>query len=337
MKPRSILVAAIATLLLLAGAALLLSGDDDDADTRRAGEMRVDSAALAAGDSGFGPGLAGPDSGRAGGIAGDAPGGPDSPVSSEPGRGGTGVGGAGSGAGSGSGSTQGSTPGAGVSGDAGAGGSTGAGSPSLEPAAGAASDAESQETVEDVLRATGRRYEGVRSLRADFRQELTNVLIGRTTRSAGTLYQRQPDRFAMKFSDPAGDIIVSDGEYFWVYYPSSDPRQVIRSSAGGAGGLDLRAQFVGDPVRRFEATSQGREEVRGRDTHVLTLTPRQAAGYRRLKVWIDAEDQLVRRFELTEDNGNVRRFELTDLRINPTLPDDVFRFEPPAGAVVVTR
>ena len=140
----------------------------------------------------------------------------------------------------------------------------------------------------------------------------------------------------MRFSQPAGDVIVSDGDYFWIYYPSADPKQVIRSSRG-AGGLDLRSQFVGDPVRRFEATSHGEETVRGRATHVLTLTPREPMGYRRLKVWIDADDHLVRRFELTEENGNVRRFDLTDLRVNPSLPDDLFRFEPPAGAVVVTR
>ncbi|HUG41980.1 MAG TPA: outer membrane lipoprotein carrier protein LolA [Longimicrobiales bacterium] len=193
-----------------------------------------------------------------------------------------------------------------------------------------------QEGVEEVLRATARRYEGIRSFQADFEQRLTNALLGRTTESAGTLYQRQPDRFLMRFSQPAGDVIVSDGEYFWVYYPSSDAKQVIRSSRG-AGGLDLRSQFVGDPVRRFAATSEGTETVRGRATHVLTLTPRERVGYRRLKAWIDAEDHLVRRFELTEENGNVRRFELTDLRVNPTLPDDLFVFEPPAGAVVVSQ
>jgi hypothetical protein len=42
-----------------------------------------------------------------------------------------------------------------------------------------------------------------------------------------------------------------------------DARQVIRTS-GGPQGLDLHAQFIGDPVRRFEATSQGRESVGGR-------------------------------------------------------------------------
>lgn len=219
----------------------------------------------------------------------------------------------------------------------------GTAAPQPEPSEGAsdvgtppAGAADASQEVAEILRATARRYEDVRALQADFRQELTNTLLGRTTRSAGTLYQRQPDRFLMRFSDPAGDVIVSDGEYFWVYYPSADPKQVIRSSRG-AGGLDLRSQFVGDPVRRFESTYHGTGSVSGREAHVLTLDPREPMGYRRLKVWIDAQDHLVRRFELTEENGNVRRFDLSDLRINPRLPDSLFHFEPPAGAVVVSQ
>jgi outer membrane lipoprotein carrier protein len=205
------------------------------------------------------------------------------------------------------------------------------GGDTAEPASGA-----QDPSTAEILRETSRAYEGLRSFRADFQQELRNALLGRTTRSSGTLYQRQPDRFLMDFSDPEGDIIVSDGEWFWMYFPSVDDGQVLRSPRGGQG-LDLRAQFVGDPVRRFEATYHGSEEVRGRASWVLTLDPREPAGYERLKVWIDADDHLVRRFELTEANGNLRRLELSDFRANPSLPDDLFEFAPPEGAQVVTR
>lgn len=194
----------------------------------------------------------------------------------------------------------------------------------------------SRATTDEILRAASRAYGNLRSFRAQFDQELRNTLLGRTTRSSGTLYQRRPDRFLMDFSDPEGDLIVSDGEYFWMYFPSVDPKQVIRTSRG-AQGLDLHAQFIGDPVARFDATYHGRESVRGRPADVLTLVPREPLGYRRMKVWIDTADHLARRFELTEQNENVRRLELGDLEINPALPDDLFQFTPPSDAIVVDR
>jgi outer membrane lipoprotein carrier protein len=189
-----------------------------------------------------------------------------------------------------------------------------------------------------VLRRAAEVYSGARSLQADFSQRSMNPILRTTVASQGTLYQRRPDRFLMRFSDPAGDLIVSDGTHFWVYYPSVDRKQVMRMPARmGAGGVDLQAQFVGDPLERFTVASEGREEVAGRNTHVLLLTPRQPLGYRALKIWVDAEDHLVRRFEVTEESGIVRHFELSNVRLNLNLSDDLFRFTPPEGTHVIDR
>lgn len=207
------------------------------------------------------------------------------------------------------------------------------------PAGGEPASASQRVGPEQILARAATAYEGVRSMQAEFAMTMTNPLLRRTTNSRGTIYQRRPDRIALRFAEPAGDVIVSDGQHFWVYYPSVDERQVIRmpASQGAAGGVDLQAQFIGDPTARFQATLHGTETVAGRAAHVLTLEPRARLGYRALKVWLDAEDYLARRFEIVEDNGSVRRFDLTGLRTNVRLGDDVFRFTPPADARIVDR
>lgn len=207
------------------------------------------------------------------------------------------------------------------------------------PATRAADDAAAAQADEGaaVLRRAAAAYEAVRSLQANFVMNFDNPLLRQTTTSRGTIYQRQPDRIALRFSEPDGDVILSDGQSFWVYYPSVNAEQVIRSPARAAGesGVNLQAQFVGDPVERFRYELHGTEAVAGRSAHVVTLVPRQRAEYRSLKAWIDGRDGLVRRFELTEHNGNVRRFDLHDLRVNPTIPETVFQFTPPPGARIV--
>ncbi len=177
-------------------------------------------------------------------------------------------------------------------------------------------------------------------MKASFAMTVDNPLLRNTTNSRGTLYQRSPDRIKLEFSDPAGDVIVGDGTYFWIYYPSADPNQVIRTTAaqaGATGSVDLRAQFVGDPVERFDFTLHGTEAVDGRPASVLTLVPRQDMGYQQLKVWIDAQDSHARKFEIVEHSGLMRRVHLTDLEMNPALADSVFRFTPPPGARIIER
>ena len=188
-----------------------------------------------------------------------------------------------------------------------------------------------------ILRRAASAYKNVASMKADFTQKRDNPILGSTTVSRGTLYQKRPDRFLMKFSDPAGDVIVSDGRYFWLYYPSADRRQVMRAPAqtGAAGGVDLQAQFLGDPLTRFTHTYHGKQSVDGRSTHVLTLVPRENAGYKSLKVWIDDKDAMVRRFVLVENNGLRQEFTLSGLAINPALSNDLFKFTPPADAHII--
>ncbi|HEY0674297.1 MAG TPA: outer membrane lipoprotein carrier protein LolA [Longimicrobiales bacterium] len=190
-----------------------------------------------------------------------------------------------------------------------------------------------------VLKRASAAYSNVRSMRADFVQRRENPLLGSTLTSRGILYQRAPDRFALKFTQPAGDIIVADGRYFWVYYPSVDRKQVIRAPASeeGAGAIDLKAQFIGDPVQRFSHTYHGTEKLNGRTVHVLTLTPRRESGYKTLKVWVDALDSLVRRFLIVEPTGAKVEFQLSNLTINPTLGNEIFRFTLPPDAVVIER
>jgi outer membrane lipoprotein-sorting protein len=209
-------------------------------------------------------------------------------------------------------------------------------SPAATPAQPPAAD--TQDEGARILRGAARAYADIASLQADFVMNQQNPLLRTNATSRGTLYQRRPDRILLRFSQPAGDVIVGDGTHFWIYYPSVDSAQVMKAPASqaGTGGVDLQAQFVGNPVERFEYALHGTENVGGRPARVLTLVPKQRADYRSLKVWLDTRDALARRFEIVELNGTVRHFDLTGMQVNGSLPDGVFRFTPPAGVRVIT-
>jgi outer membrane lipoprotein-sorting protein len=119
-----------------------------------------------------------------------------------------------------------------------------------------------------------------------------------------------------------------------MYNPSVDRTQVIRTRITDGASVDLQQQFLSNPNQRFVATLAGTEQVDGRATHALSLVPRGASPYRMVRVWVDQQDHLVRRFEMTEENGSVRRVDLRNLRLNVDIDDSVFRFTPPAGAQI---
>ncbi len=179
-------------------------------------------------------------------------------------------------------------------------------------------------------------FEKVTTLRAEFTQVVADRMIGTDDTSRGDLFHQRPNKFAMKWRHPAGDLILSDGQTLWIYLPSTAPQQVIRSDARGGQSLDVVAEFLDRPRERFTITYVKADTVGRRATDVLAFTPKaQNTAYRRVLVWIDRQDDLPRQFEITEASGTTRRIGLDRLQVNRRLPASAFVFRPPAGARVV--
>lgn len=190
-----------------------------------------------------------------------------------------------------------------------------------------------------ILERASGEFAGLTGFCADFRQTLTSPLLNQVTHARGRMCQQQPDRFAMRFTDPEGDLVVADGEWLWVYFPSGDAGQVIRSpmTSGGRGGFDFHREFLSDPGTRYAPEYLRNEELDGAPTHVIRLVPRRPTGYREARVWIDEATWFIRRTEIEEENGNLREVQLAGFEPNPQLGSETFRFTPPRGVQVITR
>ncbi len=180
-------------------------------------------------------------------------------------------------------------------------------------------------------------YNNVKTLRATFRQELTNPLVGRTFNASGEMLQRMPGQLAIRFTDPEGDRIVADGRHVWVYLPSTNPGQVIKmpSTRSTTGTHDVTAAFLDSPHDRYTITSAGTATIEGRTTRAVHLVPKDSGlPFRRATVWVDDRDGLIRQFEVTEENGLVRKVTITSVEVNVTIPSSAFTFVPPQGVRV---
>lgn len=175
-------------------------------------------------------------------------------------------------------------------------------------------------------------YRNVRSLRATFDQTLTNPVTGRSSLAKGELLVKRPGRISLKFTEPSGDRIVSDGSLVWIYLPSSAPGQVVRTRAEDQGmGLDVSTELLTAPRTRFDVTEGSAATVAGRATHIVTLVPKTPRNYTRARLWVDDRDGVVRQLELTEQSGVTRLVTFRTLKLNATIPASAFKFEVPKG------
>jgi outer membrane lipoprotein carrier protein len=192
-----------------------------------------------------------------------------------------------------------------------------------------------------ILDGASAAYKTVHAFSADFVQVVTNPLAGEPDTTWGTLYQKPPNLFAMRFTHPQGDRIVADGRSLWLYTPSTIPDQVIRTPipAVGTTGPNLIGQFVERARERYRARYV-RADTLSPDgvSDVIALDPKDPSlPYRGAVVWIARSDSLVRRMEIAEMSGQQRIVILRGLQAHGEVPGREFRFSVPRGVQVIDQ
>jgi outer membrane lipoprotein carrier protein len=192
--------------------------------------------------------------------------------------------------------------------------------------------------AEAIVGRSSRVYRSLASLTADFVQVIDNPMID-SAESRGTLIQAGSAKLSMRFTDPPGEAVVIDGEHVWVYTPSTVPDQVLRLKAPSGGpvyGYNLLAWFLDKPAERYQAKYLREDKVGSRAVDVVELTPAVPdLPFERAVIWLDRQDGLPRRLEITEKSGAERTLALSNLRVNRKIPDSTFEFQvPPAVRVV---
>lgn len=195
------------------------------------------------------------------------------------------------------------------------------------------------QTPGTIIDRAAKSYTEMQSVRAEFTQKLTNPLTGTTSIARGVMLRKDPNFLSVNFTDPRGDRVVADGKWLWVYLPSSAPNQVIKLPATSNNSLamiDPGGLFLSSPSSRYAVTSSGTAAVDGRKMNVVSLVPKKANGaFTRAKVWVDAADNSVRQFEVTDLNGLTRLVTITKIQPNANIESSEFRFTPPKNARIL--
>jgi len=182
------------------------------------------------------------------------------------------------------------------------------------------------------------KFADARTMRAGFEQTLISPMNKTPRVARGEMMQRPPFRFAFRFTEPAGDAVVSDGNALWVYLPSTARGQVLKLPREVGGAFDVVSRLLANPGDRAQVQVVPQADlVGGEPVSLYALTPQSAgAPFQSAKVWI-GRDALVRQIEIEEPGGLRRRMRFTAMRLGITLPRRAFVFDVPPGVRIVDQ
>jgi chaperone LolA len=143
----------------------------------------------------------------------------------------------------------------------------------------------------------------------------------------------RPDKFRWTYSKPYEQLIVGDGEKFWLY--DADLNQVTVRKLDAALGSSPAALLSGsnEIERGFTLKEGGSRD--GLDW--LQATPKaQDGSFSAILMAFDAQSELVL-MELNDQFGHRTVLRFSGLKRNPQLAPSLFRFEPPKGADVLSE
>lgn len=139
-------------------------------------------------------------------------------------------------------------------------------------------------------------------------------------------------------------VSVSDGKFLWNYIPDTNTVTKITLSNISEPTRNDYADIIGKFLNDTNITLLGMENIDGRTTYLLEITPKETNEDPKLmyktEIWVDQETWVPLKYEIYNgnDNGNgnlTMKLEIQDLKINSGIPDSEFKFEIPKDAKVL--
>ncbi len=180
---------------------------------------------------------------------------------------------------------------------------------------------------EQILSKVQKKYKTIKDVTAEFVQNITFAVSKMEQSFQGSLIMKKGNKYRIEMDQ---QTIVTDGKTVWSY--SHPNNQVIIDKY-----KEDPKSFSPDRVlinvsQNFNTIFIGDEKLFGKKTAVIKLTPKESRSLiKAMKVWIDLDDYLMRKIEITDVSDNVNLYLINSIKLNTGVSDNIFKFEIPEG------
>ena len=166
---------------------------------------------------------------------------------------------------------------------------------------------------------------------ANFTQDVLDKGGKKIQASSGNMQFVRPGKFRWAYQKPYEQLIVGDGEKFWLY--DTDLNQVTVKKLDAALGSSPAALLSGNNEIERGFVLKATESRDGLDW--LQATPRTSdTSFQQILMAFDAQSNLAV-MELHDAFGHKTVLRFTGMQRNPQLSSQIFKFVPPKGADVL--
>ncbi len=171
-------------------------------------------------------------------------------------------------------------------------------------------------------------YEKTTDFSASFEQRYTYQVLGRSTKSAGTVAFKKGGLMRWDYVTPRKKAFIVDGDTLWVYTP--EDHTVIKRPDFKPGSLSSSITFLwgeGDLAKEFEITLVAESTLR--------LVPKTAqSGFARLRFVVDPKTGQVLESTVIDAQGNTNHLVFSEAKLNTGIDAKRFEFKPPKGVSI---
>jgi len=181
-------------------------------------------------------------------------------------------------------------------------------------------------SLDEVIKRVQGQQKRTNTIEADFRQEKILALLAKPEISSGRFVFSKPDKVLWMYDAPRRvEMLISNG-MLTTYYPDLNKAEQLEVKRyqdrifkymGASGAIDDLAAF-------FDFTFTNTSD---KPYYVLDLTPKSkgiAKRVQHIRIWIEKKTYLTSKFEYIEGDGDITRYEFTNIRVNQ--PVEASRF-----------
>jgi outer membrane lipoprotein carrier protein len=193
----------------------------------------------------------------------------------------------------------------------------------------------------DVARAMQAKFKSLKAYQADFSLSIKDM--NKTRVSTGLATYGEGGKLNFTFSQPSGDLIISNGQMLYVYVArlravgkqplktkDKDGKAIFNAGTSeGLSNLFRRYHY------RFDRPEQPREAEGGK-YYILDLKEKEiTGGYDKITLFVDPESYLIQKMRASSPSGRTVELRFSNIRLNPTLDPKVFQFKEPDNVKIV--